>query len=98
MKRFGRRTVNKYQRSAKGKGQKSKLVQNRYNDGPGDNAYDIVRGENESPILVLEFLTGRMPSRSHFNQSRDDLNPLLDTTISGKREPRRLQNQMQSTD
>ena len=41
----------------------------------------MVTGENESPIQVSEFLTGRMPSRSHLKQSHDDLNPLLDTTI-----------------
>ena len=41
----------------------------------------MVTGENESPILVTEFLKGRVPSRSHLNQSHDDLNPLLDTTI-----------------
>ena len=41
----------------------------------------MVTRENESPILVPEFLTGRMTSRSHFTQSHDDLNPRLDTTI-----------------
>ena len=41
----------------------------------------MVTGENESPILVPEFLTGRMPSRSHLNQYQDDLNALHDTTI-----------------
>ena len=60
---------------------KSELVQNRLNHGPIDNAYDMVTGENECPILVPEFLTGRMPSRSHLNQSHDDLSSLLDTTI-----------------
>ena len=37
-------------------------------------------GENESPIQVPEFLTGLISSRSHLNQSYDDLN--FDTTIS----------------
>ena len=60
---------------------KDEFAQNRHNDEPIGNAYDRVTGENESPILVPEFLTGRMPSRSHLNQSHDDLNPLLDTTI-----------------
>ena len=46
-----------------------------------DHAYDMVTGDNESPNQVPEFLTGRMPSRSHLNQSHVDLNPLLDTTI-----------------
>ena len=46
-----------------------------------DSAYDMVTGENEPPIDVPEFLTGRKPSRSHLHRSHDDLNPLLDTTI-----------------
>ena len=54
-------------------------------DGPTTStnarAYDMVTGENESPTDIPEFLTGRMPSRSHLNRSHDDLNPLLDTTI-----------------
>ena len=37
---------------------KSERVQTRFNDEPTDNAYDMVTGENESPILVPEFLTG----------------------------------------
>ena len=41
---------------------------------------DMVTGDKSS-IQVLEFLTGRMPSRTHLNQSHNDLNPLLDTTI-----------------
>ena len=41
----------------------------------------MVTVQNESPIQVPEFLMGHMPSRSHLNQSHDDLNPLLDTTI-----------------
>ena len=44
-------------------------------------AYDMVTGEKESPIQVPEFFTVRKPSRSYLNQSHDDLNPLLDTTI-----------------
>ena len=48
---------------------------------PHPRAYDIVTGENESPIDVPEFLTGRMPSRSNLQRSHDALNPLLDTTI-----------------
>ena len=56
------------------------------------NAYDMVRGDNESPILLPWFLTGRMPSRTHLNQSHDDLKPLLDTTIPAQVEPHRLQN------
>ena len=49
------------------------------------SAYDMVTGENESPIDVPEFLTGRMPSRSHLHRSHDDLNPLLDTTIPAQK-------------
>ena len=60
---------------------KSELVRNRLNDDHTDQAYDMVTGENESPILVPEFLTRRMPSRTHLNQNHDDLNPLHDTTI-----------------
>ena len=41
----------------------------------------MVTGENEPPILVPEFLTGRVPSRSHLNQPDDEPNPLIDTTI-----------------
>ena len=36
-------------------------------------------GDNESPNQVPEFLTGRILSRSHLNQSYEDIN--LDTTI-----------------
>ena len=60
---------------------KSEVVQKRLNDGSTSNAHDMVTGEIESPILVPEFLTGRMPSRSQLEQSHVDLNPLLDTTI-----------------
>ena len=47
----------------------------------------MVTGDNESPVLVPEFLTGRMPSRPHLKQSHDDFNPLLDTTISAQKRP-----------
>ena len=57
------------------------LFRNRFHDERTDKAFDMMTGDNESPILVLEFLAGRMPSRTHLNQSHDDLNPLLDTTI-----------------
>ena len=61
---------------------RSKPTRDRPNDGPtNSHAYDMVTGENESPMDVSEFLTGRMPSKSHNNRSHDDLNPLLDTTI-----------------
>ena len=49
------------------------------NDFPDMNVHDMVTGDNESPNQVPEFLTGRIPSRSHFNQSYEDIN--LDTTI-----------------
>ena len=48
---------------------------------PHPRAYDMVTGENESPIEVPEFLMGGMPSRSNILRSHDDLNPLLDTTF-----------------
>ena len=41
--------------------------------------HGMVTGENESPNPVPEFLTGRIPSRNHLDQSYDDIN--LDTTI-----------------
>ena len=43
------------------------------------NVHDMVTGDNESPNQVPEFLTGRIPSRSHLDQSYEDIN--LDTTI-----------------
>ena len=49
------------------------------NDFPGLNVHDMVTGDNESPNPVPEFLTGRIPSRTHLNQSYEDIN--LDTTI-----------------
>ena len=49
------------------------------NDCPHLNVHDMVTGDNESPNQVSEFLTGRIPSRSHLNQSYEDIN--LDTTI-----------------
>ena len=49
------------------------------NDYPELNVHDMVTGDNESPNQVPEFLTGRTPSRSHLNQSCEDIN--LDTTI-----------------
>ena len=49
------------------------------NDCPDLNVHDMVTGDNESPNLFPEFLTGRIPSRTHLNQSYEDIN--LDTTI-----------------
>ena len=49
------------------------------NDYTDLNVHDMVTGDNESPNQVPEFLTGRIPSRSHLNQSYEDIN--LDTTI-----------------
>ena len=49
------------------------------NDYPDLNVHDMVTGDNEFPNQVLEFLTGRIPSRSHLNQSYEVIN--LDTTI-----------------
>ena len=61
---------------------RSKPFRDRSIDGTTNaSAYDMVTGDNESPNQVPEFLTGRIPSRSHLNQSYEDLNPLLDTTI-----------------
>ena len=49
------------------------------NEYPELNVHDMVTGDNESPNPVPEFLTGRIPSRSHLNQSYEDIN--LNTTI-----------------
>ena len=49
------------------------------NDYPNLNVHDMVTGDNESPNPVPEFLTGRIPSRTHLNQSYEDIN--RDTTI-----------------
>ena len=49
------------------------------NDFPDLNVHDMVTGDNESPNQVPEFITRRIPSRSHLNQSYEDIN--LDTTI-----------------
>ena len=51
-------------------------------DLPSHNVHDIVTGENESPNPVPEFLTGRIPSRNHLDQSYEDIN--LDTTTSAQ--------------
>ena len=48
-------------------------------DFPELNVHDMVTGVSESPNPVPEFLTGRIPSRRHLNQSYEDIN--LDTTI-----------------
>ena len=63
---------------------RSEFSCNRLQDEFTDQAYDMVTGDNESPIQVPEYLTGRMPSRTHLNQSHDDLNNLHDTTISAQ--------------
>ena len=41
--------------------------------------HDMVTGDNESPLQVPEFLTGRVSSRNHLDRSYEDIN--LDTTI-----------------
>ena len=48
-------------------------------DFPSHNVHDMVTGEIESPNPVPEFLTGRIPSRNHLNQSYEDIN--LEATI-----------------
>ena len=56
--------------------QKENLISNEYLEL---NVHDMVTGDSGSPNQVPEFLTGRIPSRSHLNQSYEDIN--LDTTI-----------------
>ena len=46
---------------------------------PNRNVHDMVTGDNESPNQVPDFLTGRIPSRSHLDQCYEDFN--IDTTI-----------------
>ena len=41
--------------------------------------HDMVTGDNESPLQVPEFLTGRVSSKNHLDRSYEDIN--LDTTI-----------------
>ena len=41
--------------------------------------HDMVTGDNESPLQVPEFITGRVSSRNHLDRSYEDIN--LDTTI-----------------
>ena len=41
--------------------------------------HDMVTGDNESPLQVPEFLTGRVSSRNHLDRSYEEIN--LDTTI-----------------
>ena len=49
---------------------RSEPARSRLCDENTDNAHDMVIGDNESPVLVLEFLTGPMPSRTALNQSQ----------------------------
>ena len=74
-------TNTEVQRSLKAKGNLRNEQDGGHQIGefPNRNVHDMVTGENESPNPVPEFLTGRIPSRNHLNQSYDDIN--LDTTI-----------------
>ena len=69
------------QRNLNAKGSlRNEQYENQLNDDyPDPNVHDMVTGDNEYPNPVPEFLTGRIPSRSHLNQSYEDIN--LDTTI-----------------
>ena len=50
----------------------------RISEFPKRIVHDMVPGDNESLNQVPEFLTGRIPSRNHLDQSYEDIN--LDTT------------------
>ena len=64
----------------------SKHNHNHQNDGGINlNAYDMVTGDNESPNQVPGFLTGRILSRNHLDQSYEDIN--LNTTIPAQERP-----------
>ena len=64
----------------------SKHNNDHQNDGGINlNAYDMVTGDNESPNQVPEFLTGRILSRNHLDQSYEDIN--LNTTIPAQERP-----------
>ena len=64
----------------------SKHNHDHQNDGGTNlNAYDMVTGDNESPNQVPEFLTGRILSRNHLDQSYEDIN--LNTTIPAQERP-----------
>ena len=64
----------------------SKHNHDHQNDGGINlNAYDMVTGDNESPNQVPEFLTGRILSRNHLDQSYEDIN--LNTTIPAQERP-----------
>ena len=52
---------------------------NRLNGQSSRQVHDMVTGDNESPLQVPEFLTGRVSSRNHLDRSYEDIN--LDTTI-----------------
>ena len=52
---------------------------NRLNGQPSRQVHDMVTGDNESPLQVPEFLTGRVSSKNHLDRSYEDIN--LDTTI-----------------
>ena len=52
---------------------------NRLNGQSSRQLHDMVTGDNESPLQVPEFLTGRVSSKNHLDRSYEDIN--LDTTI-----------------
>ena len=54
-----------------------------YGDRLSHIAHDMVTRDNESPIQIPEFLTGRLPSMNHLNQSYDDIN--VDTTVPAQK-------------
>ena len=77
---------------------RSKPIHDRLNDESINTcAYDMMTGDNESPIDAPEFLSGRMPSRSHLHRSHDALNPLLERQFQHKKGPFRPSNKTPST-
>ena len=66
--------------------------ENQLNDDyPDLNVHDMVTGDNESPNLVPEFLTGRIPSRTHLIS----ISPMRTSTLTRRSQRMRESLQLQ---